>query len=314
VRQLSATLRGVRPFALFLPLFALPVVSGGCDVGLDGKRFDGGSGGATSSSTSGTGATGGQGGGGSGAGGGGSGGGVSCTLSDELDDARTLTACWTNAADAEGGANGFAQLGIDGTGYLVTRPEQGAGFWLNQRGPYLYKEVTGDFAMVSYITAHHQADENLAPTVDYNVGGIVVRSPPTGTETWLKYEIGHVDDGVGVGTLAGSTVGSVSEHLMPYHYEGLFRGRLALCRVGASVLYFFRPNPEGPWSAEDLQYTAGAGTAAADFPASVQAGITVSGYAPETPDVEAAFDYVRFAVQPMSGPDACVSALNTLSP
>lgn len=78
--------------------------------------------------------------------------------------------------------------------------------------------------------------------------------------------------------------------------------------------YFFFPAAEGGFSPEDLQYTAGPGTAAAAFPATIQAGITVSGYSAATPDVEAAFDYVRFVVEPMAGVPGCAAALTALAP
>lgn len=293
----------------------------GCNTGLNGKTFDGaggaagstssvglGGGGASSASTSATATT----------GTGGAGGNSDCAYDDELNDQAVFDDCWTNRAVAEGGPAGLTYaIDTADAGHLIARPDTGVGFWQNQPGPYFYKLVTGDFVVVSYVSAHHISDEDLAPTVDYNLAGLVVREPLTNSlENWVKYETGYLTDFAGgVGSLVGATTDSTSNHLLPYSSDGYFRRRLAICRSGATIHFISSLSDQGPWTITDVERSAVQGLEAPSFSSTVQVGMTISGFAGQTPpNVEASFDYVRFSIQTMRTVNDCLTALSVIAP
>ena len=107
-----------------------------------------------------------------------------------------------------------------------------------------------------------------------------------------------VNTGRQLGTLVGSegktTVGSQSTLEL---VEGPFRGRLRICRLGGVIVLARMLEGETAWRVLN-RYDRG------DLPESLQVGMVATGWntgepEPElsrVPDLEARFDYVRFAV------------------
>jgi hypothetical protein len=106
-----------------------------------------------------------------------------------------------------------------------------------------------------------------------------------------------------VGSEGKTTVGSQSTLEL---VDGPFHGRLRICRVGSAIVLARMLDGETVWRVMN-RYDRG------DMPEDLQVGMIVNGWnssGPEpdlsrAPDVEATFDYVRFAVP--DGEAGCVA-------
>jgi hypothetical protein len=312
----------------------------GCSVGLDDVTYDrvastastavGGGEGDVTTSSQGTGGQGGAGGGSGGTNAGGAGqGGTSasasgggagdCALSDEFDDLATLD-CWTLRHEVEGWPAEYSLLDIDLTtpGHLTIIPNHTSGIWFDEVAPFLYKEVTGNFLVVASVAARGLADSSGPPTQDYNGCGLLVRAPidlamPTNTdENWVKYEMAYRDSVLGAGSLAARTASSQSAHLVPYSYDGITIGEVAICRVGDTYRLYRRNAVAVTWV---LEHTRASGQDGVPLlPATVQVGPFAAAYEAGSADVRAEIDYVRFLADPPAGEADCIQGLAEIAP
>lgn len=236
---------------------------GGSGAGAGGSGGSGGPGG--SGAAGGTGGTGGT---------SGAGGGPACTtLSDDFDDAASL-GCWTLFHQTESVPARHDRLEIVG-GDLIIEPLAG-GWFQDDRGPFVFKEISGDFVVEVNAAALDESDDTLPPTGDYHSAGLVVRDPASvvGDENWIMYNVGHQNDqGATTGTEGKTTVDSVSTLDIE---QGTHRGLLRVCRIGSDFRLFRQLDGEGDWT-EEHQFTRG------DLPTALQVGLVANAWPPAQP-------------------------------
>lgn len=227
-------------------------------------------------------------GGATGAGGDATGGGPECStaLSDEFDDPCTV-ANWT-----DGPSTAFDFYDIDETTpeQLTVEPQQCVWYMENQ-GWALFKEVTGDFAIVARVEAAGLATPGDPPAEQFNSAGVIARDPASapGSENWLVHNVGFQE--TSVATEAKTTVDSVSVYRLT---DGAPSGEVAICRLGSMFHLFRRLDGEAEWtettSEDDPAYPP---YDRADLPDTLEVGIMANAFAP-TPDILARFEYVHF--------------------
>jgi hypothetical protein len=266
----------------------------------------------------GTGGTGGEAGSGGTAGSGGAGG-CSGPVSDEFDDSTTLSTCWSQL-----NAELTTAFDIDMTApdQLAIVPMANTGSWAESVAPFLYKEITGDFLVATYVVAGSATDPAVAPSHDYNMAGLFVRRPiPVGApnldEDWIKWEIGYRADDLSppdspppAGTLAARSVSSSPAHVLDYGAEDTHVSGLAICRVGVTFGLYRRVS-QGDWV---VLHTLTQGTNAPNLPETVQVGVIAGAYSAPPADIQAQFEYVRFAPEPPQTAPQCESWLETMTP
>ncbi len=199
---------------------------------------------------------------------------------------------------------------------------QGPGWYRERKGPYVYKNVTGNFAVMTYVHVGTVADINQVPGGSFNAAGFVMRDPSSydpqnpgafGNEAWLMYNVGNQAGYVATETKTtfktpnGSASGS-SLFLTPVPST---HGRLLACRIGDEFRFFRSMEGEGGGWTEDIQDAANImnnsanlpgidlhaeGFIRPDFPETMQVGVMVNRWTDNGPSpVRAEFDYVRFA-------------------
>jgi hypothetical protein len=250
---------------------------------------------STTSSTGGEAGAGGDGGsageggrGGAGAGGGGEGGAVPCaSLSDEFDDASSLE-CWARREVVEGTPAQYELLDVDTTvpGQLVIEPT-GSGWYDDDEGPFLYKELTGDFVVEVEAAALDEGDLVSAPSEPFHSAGLLARDPSSdqGTQDWVMYNLGRQE--MFVGSEGKTTLSSMSVlTLLPGEHRGLLR----MCRDGADIRLLRRLEGDAAWVEEHVYPRP-------DLPATLQVGLVINAWPPgggDARNLHARFGYVRF--------------------
>jgi hypothetical protein len=228
---------------------------------------------------------------------------ASTDLSDEFDDPATLSR-WRQWDEVEGETRTeHLDLAETHPGMLTLRPRAG-GWYGSHSGPLIYKMVSGDFRVETWVSAHQLGDPEAPPNEQFNSAGLLARDPEHGPghDDWVMVNTGR-QLGALVGSEGKTTVGSQSTLEL---VEGPFRGRLRMCRVGGVIVLARMLEGETAWRMLN-RYERG------DLPQSVQVGMVATGWntgEPEpdlsrTPDLEATFDYVRFAVP--SGETDCTA-------
>lgn len=223
-------------------------------------------------------------------------------LSDELDDPATLSR-WRQWDEVDGEARTeHLDLAQSNAGMLTLRPKAG-GWYGSYAGPLIYKMVKGDFRVETWVSAAKIADPDAPPDEQFNSAGLIARDPEHGAghDDWVMVNVGR-QLGALVGSEGKTTVGSQSVLEL---VDGPFRGRLRICRVGSVVIVARMLEGETAW--RQLQrYDR------SDLPEDLQVGMVATAWntSAEVPDlsraadVEATFDYVRFAVP--SGEAGCL--------
>lgn len=289
--------------AAALGLFACGGESGSTATTTTGTGASGGTGGADSGGASTTGGTGGSGaatsassGGTAGSGGSGATGGATgndlAGLSDEFDDAQTLSD-WKILDKELGTTAPYDSLDINLTvpGKLTVVPTVSS-WYQDLMATFVYKEVTGDFVVEVAAAAFKKGTANGAPTAVFNSAGLLLRDPASvvGQQNWLMYNIGYQQDFIGVEGKA--TVGSQSElHLIPT--SGNFTGLLRLCRTGNTVHMLRRLPGDADWTETHTFPQSFPVTPAFTLPATLQVGMIDNAY--QVADVRAEIDHIRFA-------------------
>lgn len=229
---------------------------------------------------------------------------ASDALSDELDDPATLSR-WRLWHQVQGEDPRHTLLDVAQTnpGMLTLRPRAG-GWYGAYQGPLLYKMVRGDFRVETSVSAAKIGDPQAPPDEQFNSAGLIARDPEYGPghDDWVM-----VNTGRQLGTLVGSegktTVGSQSTLELS---EGPPRGQLRICRVGSGIVLARRLEGETAWRVMNRYDRP-------DLPEDLQVGMVATGWNTaeqdpdlgRTPDLEATFDYVRYAL-PSSEAD-CVA-------
>jgi hypothetical protein len=215
-------------------------------------------------------------------------------LSDELDDPATLSR-WRQWDKVQGDSRTeHLDLAQSHPGMLTLRPKAG-GWYGSYSGPLVYKMVQGDFRVETWVSAAKLGNPEASPDEQFNSAGLIARDPEHGPghDDWVMVNVGR-QLGQLVGSEGKTTVGSQSTLEM---VDGAFRGRLRICRVGGVIVLARMLEGETAWRVLNRYDRS-------DLPEDLQVGMVATGWcsseqAPDlsrTPDVEATFDYVRFAV------------------
>jgi hypothetical protein len=186
----------------------------------------------------------------------------------------------------------------------------------DQRGPLLYKLVSGNFVVETDVRVGRQSDLAQAPRGQFSAGGFVLRDPrstaPAG-ERWVMYNVGYQVSGAAreaKTTRPGNPASLSTLYLM--NSGGVLSGRLRVCRLGSTLHFFHQLTGEASFVEE--AYTAGTspmGNGAAeatpgvvqggvirfdrpDLPSTLQVGLIAGNWAAPY-ETRAEFEYVRFA-------------------
>jgi hypothetical protein len=214
------------------------------------------------------------------------GGGAQDDFSDEFDDAGTTTDWALGPSDA------FDAYDVDTTtsGHLNVVLGQYT-FWHDEnQGFFLYKTVTGDFA-VRVRTAIDSIDNpGTVPTGSFHAAGIMARDPASGmgTESWIMYDLGRQNAVTPRGTRAANTAVDDTSQQLTASTGDVTSGELVMCRLGDSFHLFRRLDGEATWTETN--------TFDRDLPDDMQVGMAAhAGYA-ANPDLVATFDFARLTV------------------
>ena len=205
----------------------------------------------------------------------------------------------------------------------------------------VYKEVTGNFVVVSKLRVVGTGDTTQPPQGDFNAGGFVVRDPAgnhTGnTENWVMYNFGS-QGATGYSREVKKTQGSVSNLFLTH--QATLEDYLMVCRVGADF-YFFNWDEVGNSWREEAYYNAvnvdGQVVSTSRSSSGVTPEIIDPAMSESTPisfnrpgmgntlqvglmagawsaphDVYALFDYIRFSVSPPQTKEDCTAAFPNL--
>lgn len=243
-------------------------------------------------------------------------------LSDEFRSVHTQTH-WQRLYQTEGwGNDALATLdfGQQRPGRLLMIPHTSV--WYEEfRGELTYQTVTGDFVITTDVAVSRRGGGG-APRSQFSLAGIMVRTPRpmTSPAQWTPGGQNYVFLSLGAANTPGTyqhevktTVNSVSTlEISP----GTPQAQIQVARVGRHLILLRRP-AGGSWTVH-RRYSR------PDFPATLQAGLTVytdwpncerigfsaqnrtvltngarlpdgTLFAGANPDLEAAFDYVRYA-------------------
>lgn len=243
-------------------------------------------------------------------------------LSDEFRSPATRTD-WQRIHLTEGWGNdplAVFDIGQQRPGRLLLVPHTSV--WFGEwRGELTYKSVTGDFVVTTDVEVSRRGGGG-APKSPYSLAGIMVRAPRTmkspaqwtpGGQNYVFLSLGSADTPGTYQHEVKTTVDSVSTlHVSP----GTPRAQIQVARIGRHLILLRRP-PGGGWVVH-RRYSR------PDFPATLQAGLTVytdwpncervgaaaqnitvltngarlpdgTTFTGADPDLEAVFDYVRFA-------------------
>lgn len=243
-------------------------------------------------------------------------------LSDEFRSPATRTN-WQRIYQTEGWGNDALatfDFGQRRPGRLLMIPHTSV--WFGEwRGELTYKSVTGDFVITTEVEVSRRGGGG-APESFYSLAGIMVRAPRTMTSPaqWTPGGQNYVFLSLGSANTPGTyqhevktTLNSISTLEIS---AGTPRAQIQVARLGRHLILLRRP-PGGSWTVH-RRYSR------PDFPATLQAGLTVYTDWPNcerlgfpaqnvtvltngarlpdgtlftgaNPDLEAAFDYVRFA-------------------
>ena len=194
--------------------------------------------------------------------------------SDEFDDARSL-ARWSRIHRVEGWGNDVLEridVGTTRVGALTLVPHTSS--WYEEwRGELMFKSVAGDFVVTAAIEPRNRAG-NGAPGSLYSLAGILVRAPRSMTQPaeWTPRGQNYVFLSLGAANRAGAyqyevktTVNSVST--LQISDGAPASALIQVARIGPHLI-LSRRAPGGAWQVHRRYYRP-------DFPATLQAGITV---------------------------------------
>ena len=211
-------------------------------------------------------------GGGEGAGGSGGGGPSALELmSDEFDDATTLSDWQRVYVEESWGFDQLESLDIDTTepGSMYLLPYSST-WYQDWRGVLVFKEITGDFVATAHVEVNNRA-ETGPPGVHYSLGGIMTRVPRAVTPaTWAPGGEDYVFLSIGTANTPGtwqSEVKTTDDSVSNLEIDpGGPEATLRTARIGPHMIVLLR------WPGMDWQvhrrYRRD------DFPEALQVGIT----------------------------------------
>jgi len=222
-------------------------------------------------------------------------------MSDEFEDPSSLED-WLNLSDEEGGHDHFSRVEIPrhDPGQLIITPKTSA--WYQQyHGNLLYKEVRGDFLVITKLQAADKSGR-YPPETWYSLGGLMVRAPaPEGPQNYVFIGVGTTDPEEGTQLEVKSVTNSGDpEQLTEESPPNL---EIGIARLGDKFICL-RREPGEAWRVAGLFERP-------DLPVTLQVGITAFGdwmaakqTSPEVhnargtrdgdPDLRVWFEYVRF--------------------
>lgn len=254
-------------------------------------------------------------------GGGGQTGSTLCTVGDEFDGEELDLGCWTQLAEERTMSVTVAD------GQLTITPTQPmTGWWGEEYGYFLHREIEGAFAVVARVNATANGpitDPPMSVGGHYLMAGLLVRAPNETVgdgETWLKLEMGHRTTADAtfsnpVGVLGGLARNGASGQLqVPETTEIGHRGLLGLCRAGNSFLMFsdLDETRAGWVRREDTTGEIGMNVT---YPQTMQVGLLTGVYR-GAGALRGIFDYVRFAevnAMEVDEIDECLAVLTDLA-
>jgi len=222
-------------------------------------------------------------------------------LSDEFEDPSSLED-WLNLSDEEGGHDHFSRIEIPrhDPGQLIITPKTSA--WHQQyHGNLLYKEVRGDFLVITQLQAADKSGR-YPPETWYSLGGLMARAPaPEGPQNYVFIGVGTTDPEDGTQLEVKSVTNSGDpEQIIEESPPTL---EIGIARLGDKFIGL-RREPGDPWRVAALFERP-------DLPVTLQVGVTAFGdwmaakqTSPEVhnsrgtrdgdPDLRVWFEYVRF--------------------
>jgi hypothetical protein len=240
-------------------------------------------------------------------------------LSDEFDNPATL-ADWTNIVDAEQWPAEQLEvhdIAVSTPGRMTLIPYS-CGWFEDYRGPFLYKEIEGDYVATIRVHSTNRA-ETGAPSSEFSLAGLLSRAPRPGltAATWTPGGENYSFLSLGAAGDAGqfqfevkTTENGVSTLI--YENAPANDALIQTARVGPSIIHLRRDGAGGPWTVH-RRYNR------PDLPATMQVGLfaytdwpTISTWPPAdhnnnvithafnnpgqpaNPDLRAEIDFIRF--------------------
>ncbi|MFZ4763737.1 MAG: hypothetical protein ACOYMN_02185 [Roseimicrobium sp.] len=203
---------------------------------------------------------------------------------DEFSDAATL-ATWQRLDQSEGwGANKLTTHEIS-SGRMRLIPSV-SGFYQDYVGPYVFRNVTGDFIATVQMDVSRRDNAAGRPSSNFSIGGLILRRPKTitnagaspggdwiaGAENSIAFNFGTADPVAQPNAnqwqcVVSNTTNSVSNFYTST--QGILLSEntvtMQIVRVGSTIV-LLRQHPGGQWITEQ-RYTR------ADFPATLQIGL-----------------------------------------
>ncbi len=219
-------------------------------------------------------------------------------LNDEFNQTNSLTgegnSEWQILNPAKAGT---IDINSTASGKLVIIPlqEPKNGWYQSHQGPFVYKPVSGNFAVSAQLKVVSSTDPDNAPSTGFNSGGIMVRDPRsnTGSENWVMYNMGAQNDKPeltatsGYGREIKTTIKSSSSlKLFP---QANFKQQLLVCRIKNKVYYFHRESDNDTWTEETINHRR------SDFGNTLQVGLITNAWSGAL-DTRLEVDYIRFGL------------------
>jgi hypothetical protein len=169
----------------------------------------------------------------------------------------------------------------DGDALVLTLVHQALWF-MNQRGVFLYKPVSGNFRITADVHTSKHFDPSQPPGGDGSaqLGGLMVRSGKGGSENYVFIVAG--DDGNGTSIETKNTVDGISEYDGPAWDSP--DAELRICRIETTFhLYKRHLGTEESW-------IPAATFDRADLPETVQVGVNI--YSDSEPDLQIRYENI----------------------
>lgn len=175
-------------------------------------------------------------------------------------------------------------VNLSAPGALSIIPTRTPGWFAGNDAPLIFKLVTGNFSVESFVSAQSTSNPGEAPNFNFNSAGLMARNPAgaAGSENHVMVNVGQQNGAVGSETK--TTVNSISELDI---IEGSNVGRLILCRIG-SRFHAYR------WLDNESNWTLIRSLNRPDLPATVQVGMVANAFSGV--DLTATFDYIRLRI------------------
>lgn len=186
------------------------------------------------------------------------------------------------------------EIETDGDALVMTLTRRALWF-MDERGVFLYKPVSGDFKITASLHTSKLSDPTQRPGGDGTVqlGGVMVRAGQGNGENYVFIVTG--DDGDGTSVETKNTVDSLSRYDGPEWNSP--DAELRICRVGATFsLYKRHLGTNENWiPAATFERT--------DMPETVQVGLNI--YSNSEPDLQIRYEDVR--IEPIAEAAECES-------